>query len=191
MVIKAKGLTWAKYKSGGDGAAVVYESGVVDSDKVVRVDQSEDRNDTSFYADDHKIDSDNSLSGATLAIEMAKVTDDFKAAALGYVKTTDSLQRTADESPYIGVGFIYGYRYLGKNTYKAFWYYKVQFSEGSRSFNTKGESLEFQTQSIEGDAMAVQLASGGAEIFFDESLEMDTEAAARTWLNTRAGIGSK
>lgn len=190
MIIKAKGLTWAKVTGGGNGSAMVYGTGKYDRDRVVRVDQSEERSDSGFYADDHKIDSDNSVNAASIAFEMAKVDDDFKVDALGYEKDTNELRRTTDESPYIGIGFIYGYRHCGKNTYKAFWYHKVQFSLGSRSFNTKGENLEFQTESIEGEAMAVQLTDGGKESFFAESLELDTESAARAWLDGKAGITS-
>ncbi|MBP3720220.1 MAG: hypothetical protein J6J41_02705, partial [Clostridia bacterium] len=69
MIIKVKNLTWAKVSSGGDGAAMAYTGGKVDRDKIVRVDQSEERSDVSFYADDHRIDRDNTVSGASVSIE--------------------------------------------------------------------------------------------------------------------------
>lgn len=190
MIIKVRGLTFAKVSGGGDGSAMTYEGGKSDPDKIVRVDASEDRSDVKFYADDHQIDRDNSVSGASIAIELAKLTDDMKETALGYIKGTNELQVSDDAAPYIGVGFIHGEMYKGNVTYKAYWYYKVQFSRGNRSFNTKGEQTAFQTESIEGDAMGVQLEDGGKTVFFAESTELTTESAARSWLNTKAGFSA-
>lgn len=188
MVIRAKGLTWAPYTSGGNGAAVVYGTGSAETDLVVKVDQSEDRSDASFSADDHVIDRDNSVSGATVSIEVADLPDNMLEDLIGMVKGTDSLTMTAEEAPYVGIGFIYGKVHSGTKTWKAYWYHKVQFSRGSRSFNTKGETTEFQTESIEGKAVAVTLTSGGADAFYEESLTLTSESAARSWLNGRAGI---
>ena len=188
MVIRAKGLTWAPYTSGGSGAAIVYGTGSAEQDLVVKIDQSEDRNDGSFSADDHVIDRDNSASGATVSIEVADLPDSMLEDLLGMVKGTDSLSMTTEEAPYVGVGFIYGKVHCGTKTWKAFWYHKVQFSRGSRSFNTHGESTEYQTESIEGKAVAVSLTSGGQDVFYEESLTLTSESAARSWLNGRAGI---
>lgn len=190
MVIKVKGLTVAKVSGGGSGSAVTYTGGKVDRDKIVRVDQSEERSDVSFYADDHRIDRDNSISAASVSIELAKLTDDMKKDMLGYVEGTGGteLQATDAESPYVGVGFIHGEMYCGTASYRAYWYYKVQFSRGQRSFNTKGEQTAFQTESLEGEAMGVQLEENGSIVFFAESGEVATEAAARAWLNGKAGV---
>lgn len=188
MVIKVKGLTWAKYTSGGNGAAVVYGTGHAETDLIVRVDQSEDRSDVDFYADDHRIDRDNSVSGANVSIEAAKLTDTMLEDLVGMNKKTDALSMTTDEAPYVGIGFIYGSIHCGTKSFKAYWYHKVQFGLGQRSFNTKGETTAFQTMSLEGSAVAVSLTSGGKDEFYEESLVLETEAAARTWLNGRAGI---
>lgn len=190
MVIKVKGLTWAPVTSGGDGAAMVYGTGTAETDLIVRVDQNEERSDVAFYADDHEIDHDNSVNGATVSIEAAKLTDEMLEKMVGMVKGTDSLSMTVNEAPYVGVGFIHGQIHKGNKTWKAYWYHKVQFSRGQRSFNTKGETTAYQTESLEGNAMAVKLSSNGDEEFFTESLALSSEAAARTWLNTKAGISA-
>lgn len=188
MVIKVKGLTWAPFTSGGDGAACVYGTGHAENDLIVRVDQNEERSNEKFHADDHQIDQDNSVNGATLSIEAAKINDLMKEELLGMVKGTDSLRMTVSEAPYVGIGFIYGSVHCGVKSWKAYWYYKVQFGLGQRSFQTKGETTQFQTESLEGNAVAVTLADGDDGSFFEESLELTTEAAARTWLNGRAGL---
>lgn len=188
MVIKVKGLTWAPWTSGGDGAACVYGTGHAEQDLIVRVDQNEERNTVDFYADDHRIDSDNSPSGATVSVEAAKLTDEMLEQLVGMVRKTDALSMTTDEAPFVGFGFIHGQIHRGVKTWKAYWYHKIQFSRGQRSFQTKGETVNYQTESLEGNAVAVTLTDGGPEEFFEESLALTSEAAARTWLNGRAGV---
>lgn len=188
MVIKVRGLTWAKVSGGGSGSAVTYTGGKVQPDMIVRVDQNEETSQVKFHADDHQIDRDNTMNGASVSFELAKLTDEMKQEWLGYESITDGLRRGDAESPYVGVGFIYGSRFKGVNTFKAYWYYKVQFTLGQRSFNTKGETTAFQTESADGEAMAVELDNSGKVYFFEESAELETEAAARAWLNGRAGV---
>ena len=188
MIVGAKHLTWAPYASGGAGSAIVYGTGgTQEVDKVARVDMSEERADTGFYADDHRIDRDNSVNGASVSIELAQLTATMRESILGHVKATNDYTVTDAASPFVGVGFCLKNRYKGTVTYRAYWYYKVQFSEGQRSFNTKGENLEFQTESLEGEAEAVQLTEGGAMAYYVYT-EAETEAAAKTWLTTKAGI---
>lgn len=188
MVIKVRKLTWGPFTSGGDGAACVYTGAKVDSDKIVRVDMSEDAQKQDFYTDDHRIDSDNSISGANVSIELAKLTDEMRTAVLGYEEATSDILVTSKPAPYVGVGFIHGDVYKGTTTYRAYWYFKVQFTRGNRTFNTKGESVSYQTESLEGSAVAVQLSSGGSDVFYADSGELSTEAAAEAWLKTKAGI---
>ncbi len=187
MIIGVKGLTYAPYTSGGDGSAVVYGTGVKDDDKMVHVDQSEERADDKFIADNKVIDRYNGIISASVAIELARLSEDVRTKILGHVKNGSVLSVTEDEAPFVGIGFIYWDRYKASNSFRAYWYHKVQFSEGSRSFNTKGENIEFQTESLEGEAMGVQLEADGKVTFY-EYTEVATEAAARTWLNGKAGI---
>lgn len=189
--IGIKGLTYAPYTSGGDGAAIVYGTGVSLTDYMIRADVSEERQDSPFHADDHQIDADNSLTGATVSLELSNMTDALEKAFLGYVESGTSsateLGVTEADAPFVGVGFIRKERFKGTATYKAYWFYKVQFSKDSDSTQTKGESMDFQTETISGNAMGVQLTSGAAALYYSTK-RADTETAARTWLNGKAGI---
>ena len=190
MIVGVKHLTWAPYTSGGAGAAVVYGAGTMDKDLMVRVDMSEERNDTPFHADDHRIDRDNSVNAATVALELARIPATMREPVLGHVAgsgTTPDYTVTEDAAPYIGVGFMLKERYKGTTKFRAFWYWKVQFSEGQRSFNTKGENLEFQTESLEGAVEAVQLTDGGKFEYYVYA-DFDTEAAADTWLKGKGNV---
>lgn len=189
--IGIKGLTYAPYTSGGDGAAIVYGTGVKLDDYMIRADVSEERQDSPFHADDHQIDADNSLTGASVSLELSNLNDALEKAFLGYVESGTSsateLGVTDADAPFVGVGFIRKERFKGTATYKAYWFYKVQFSKDSDSTQTKGENLDFQTETITGNAVGVQLTSGGATTFYSTK-RADTETAARTWLNGKAGV---
>lgn len=191
--IGIKGLTYAPYTSGGEGAAISYGTGVSLPDYMIRADISEERSDTDFFADDHKIDSDNSMTGATLALELSNMTDELEKALLGYVPASSTsgadLNVTDAAAPFVGIGFIKKERFKGALTYKGYWFYKVQFTRDTDSVNTKADSVEFQTETVNGDAMAVQLETGGASIFYT-TCRKSTEADVRTWLNGKAGISA-
>ena len=135
------------------------------------------------------------VTGANVSLELATLPQAALADMVGYVsdgQTTADLTMTDADAPYVGVGFVHVLRYKGTKTYLPFWYYKVQFALGQRSFNTKGDSTEFQTESLEGKAVAVRLTSGGADSYYVRPLApLATEAAAKTWLNTKAGISAQ
>ena len=186
-----KCLTYAPYVSGGDGGAISYGSGVQLADYMIRADITEERQDVPFYADDHKIDTENSMTGASLSLELANMTDALEKAFLGY--KAESSASTADllvtevSAGFNGVGFYRKERFKGTVTYKCYWFYKVQFSKDSDSTNTKGENVDFQTETVSGDALAVQLASGGDIIYYCINRK-SSESDAVAWLKTKAGI---
>ena len=192
MIIGVRDLTWAKVTSGGEGSAMVYSGGAQETDLMVRADQSEERSDVRFHADDHMIDRDNSVTGASISLELAKLPAAALTDLVGYVEgsgNTPDLTMTDAEAPYVGIGFVHVDRYKGTRMFIPYWYYKVQFSLGSRSFNTKGDSLEYQTESLEGQAMGVRLAADGVDSYYVRpKTPLTTEADAIAWLKAKAGI---
>jgi phi13 family phage major tail protein len=185
--IGLKCLTYAPFTSGGEYTSITYGTGVMLNDYMIRADIGEERGDNPFYADDHKIDADNSMNGATLGLELANMTDDLEKAFLGYVAATSDLDITDKDAPFVGCGFYRKERFKGTITYKCYWFYKVQFAKDSDSTNTKGESTDFQTESISGDVMGVTLTSAGNVIYYTTSRK-DSETNAINWLKTKAGI---
>ena len=187
--IGIKGLTYAPFTSGGEGSSISYGTGVKLDDYMIRADLTEERADTPFYADDHKIDRENSMTGISLSLELSNMTDALEKAFLGYVDgaSTGELNVTDAAAPFVGVGFIRKERFKGTVTYKAYWIHKIQFSKDSDSTQTKGESVDFQTETLNGSAVGVQLSSGGDTIYYT-TIRKSSEADARTWLNGKAGI---
>lgn len=186
--IGIKGLAYAPYTSGGAGSAVVYGTGVWLDDYMIRADLSEDRSDVKFYADDHQIDAENGVNGVSLSLELAAMTDNLDKALLGHTDGTSSeLNVTDKDAPFVGIGFIRKERHKGTISYHAYWLYKIQFSKDSDSAQTKGESIDFQTETVSGNAMGVVLAAAGDVIYYSH-IRQATEAAAITWLKGKAGI---
>ena len=186
--IGIKSLTYATYSSGGDGGAVSYTGGVMLNDYMIRADLSEEREDVKFFADDHQIDSENGMNGLTVSLEVANLTDALDKALLGHVDGTSSeLNVTAKDSPFVGIGFIRKERFKGAVNFHGFWIYKIQFSKDSDSAQTKGESVDFQTETLSGSASGVILSSGGDVIYYSH-YRANTESAVVSWVKGKAGI---
>lgn len=186
--IGIKGLTYATFSTGGEGGSITYTSPRKMDDYMIRADLGEEHEDIGFYADDHKIDRENSMNNVTLSLELANMTEDMEKEILGYKAGSGSeLNVTNEASPYVGVGFIRKERFKGAVAYHAYWLYKVQLAKESDSSQTKGESIDFQTETLSGDAIGVTLSTSGDVIYYSH-LRSTTEAAARTWLNGKAGI---
>jgi len=184
-----KCLTYAPFTSGGEYTTVVYGTGVQLADYMIRADISEERGDVDFYADDHKIDSEKAMTGGSLSLELANMTDALEKAFLGYVQESSASDMTITDkdAPFVGCGFYRKERFKGTVTYKCFWFYKVQFAKDSDSTNTKGENTEFQTETLNGDVMGVTLTASGNVIYYVTNRK-STEADAVTWLKGKAGI---
>ena len=63
----------------------------------------------------------------------------------------------------------------------------MQFSKDSDSTTTKGENVDFQTESVTGDALGVQLAANGDVIYY-AICRKSTESDAIAWLKTKGGV---
>lgn len=186
--IGIKGLAYASFSSGGAGTSVVYSGGVWLDDYMIRGEISEERSDVKFYADDHQIDSDNSLTGVSVSLELANFTDAMDKAILGHTDgTSPELNVTGDDAPFIGIGFIRKERHKGTVTFHAYWIYKIQFSKDSDSAQTKGEQTDFQTETVSGNAVGVTLTSGGKVIYYSHARQT-SESAAISWIKGKAGI---
>ena len=187
-----KGLTYAKYASGGAGGAITYSGGTAKDDYLCKVDINETRDNQKEHADGHQIDAANGLTAVQVALELANNDADIKKDLLGHKtgSATGELDVTEEDAPFVGVGFILCNRFKGVETYEGYWFYKVQFSSGGVSSSTRKENEQWEHETINGEAMGVVLTSGGKALFYTHYDAQTTEAAVRTWLNGKAGISS-
>ena len=157
--------------------------------KAVSCSVSVNNNDAKLFADDVLNESDTTFSNATVTLGVADDDDTVFAPVLGHTLTDGVVTKTAtDTAPYIGLGRIITKMVNGQYKYKAKFLYKVKFSEPSSDENTKGESVEFSTPSIEGLAAAL---SDEAGTWCDEKT-FTSKADALTWIkNKLAAAGTK
>ncbi|MGN0463504.1 MAG: major tail protein [Roseburia sp.] len=93
------------------------------------------------------------------------------------------LYSTKDETNYVGVGFYAPDMIDGVQKYTCIFVYKAQFGMPSMSFQTKGETITFQTPTTTGEFLASDANS-------QELLEVaivDSEAAATAWIKNCLG----
>ena len=194
MYITCKGLTYAKVASGGAGSAVVYSSGGKSLPNLLaKVDLNFQYAEGSDHADGIRIAHKKKITGATVAFELSDLPSDIKKDWLNWQTSTNDLIIDESDPNYIGVGF-----YIWNETpvtegdnWICYWIYKSRFTVDAISASTATDSIAYQHQNVSGDAVGVQLTSGGKMSFVKTNdSPLATEAAAIAWLNTEAGITS-
>lgn len=188
--IGLKGLTYAVVSGGGEGSAMSYTGGVARTGLMMKADVTIDREDVKLYGDNAMVEHANGVTGGTINLELTRLSDDDKAAMLGYESESGNVLRVVDiDAPYVGVGYITKEIASGNTSYIGYWFHKVQFGMSSDSAETKGENSAFQSVNLTGNIMGVQLSSGGNMEFYMTKSDA-TETAIRTWLNNLAGVSA-
>lgn len=90
--------------------------------------------------------------------------------------------KAGDESKEVGYGFYVTEKVDGKKTYVVSWLPKCKFAEGSDTYKTKGDTIEYQTPGITGQALPLDDGT------WKEVEICATEKEAQEWLDQKAGI---
>ena len=183
------GLTniwYSKLTEGADGTPS-YE-GAKQLGKAVSCSVSVTNNEAKLYGDDALAESDTSFAGGTITLGVTDDDDTVFAELLGHTLTNGELIKTAtDAAPYVGVGRIVTKMVNGAYKYKVEFLFKVKFSEPSKDENTKGESIEFATPSVEGIIAALDDAANT----WNKSKTFTSKSDALTYLkNLLAASGT-
>jgi phi13 family phage major tail protein len=158
--------------------------------KAVSCSVSITNNDAKLYGDDALAESDTSFSNGTITLGVTDDDDTVFAPLLGHsIDASGEVIKTAnDAAPYVGVGRIVTKMVNGAYKYKVEFLYKNKFSEPSKDENTKGESIEFGTPSVEG----VIGTLGDVNGTWSKSKTFTTKSDALTYLkNLMAAPGTK
>lgn len=169
-----------------DGTALY--AGAKQLGKAVSCSTSITNNEAKLYGDDTLAESDTSFSNGTITLGVTDDDDDVFAELLGHTVTEDGevIKAASDAAPYVGVGRIVTKMVNGAYKYKVEFLYKVKFSEPSKDENTKGESIEFATPSIEGIIAALDDTANT----WNKSKTFNTKSDALTYLkNLMAAAG--
>lgn len=182
-----RALTYAKVASGGDGTPIVYNGGKMLTNYLCRMEITEERANDNEYADNSKIDSDNSMTGVGVNVELAHNSDDIKKDLLGYVEEAGDLIITEDAAPFVGIGAVIAERFQGVMSYEGVWTYKTQFASAGITAETKRESTNFGHETLNGNGMIVKNSAEEKGRAVARHTFSD-EADAIAWLKTKAGI---
>lgn len=133
-----------------DGTATY--SGAANLGKAVSCSTSITNNEAKLYGDDALAESDTSFASGTITLGVTDDDDAVFAPLLGHsIDASGEVIKTGtDVAPYVGIGRIVTKMVSGAYKYKVEFLHKVKFGEPSKEEQTKGESIEFGTPSIEG-----------------------------------------
>lgn len=168
------GLKYFRYSlltEGADGTPSY--SGAQIPGKAVSCNVSITNNSATLYADDVLAESDTSFSNGTVTMEIDEDDLQTMAALLGHTITEEGVmtRSSADVAPYVGLGRIVVKLVNNVRKYKVEFLYKVKFSEPSQENQTKGESVEFNTTSIEGRVSALKNGNWSVAQTFSEEAD--------------------
>ena len=120
--------------------------------KAIQADLTVNNATASLYADDGVDESVDEFTSGTLSLGLNDLASTVAAELLGARVDTNGVlvNSTNDIAPYVAVGFR-ARKANGK--YRYFWLYRVKFGVPATNLATKGESITFQTPTIEGTVM--------------------------------------
>lgn len=119
-----------------------------------------EKNNAVLNADDSLAESDYSFKSGTVTMTVDEDADEVFAEILGHSISEDGemVRNANDTAPYVALGRIITKMVKGVKKYKVEYLHKVKFNEPNADEKTKGESVEFSTNAIEG---AVHTLSNG------------------------------
>lgn len=143
-----------------------------------------------LFADDGPMESASTLGKIEVEIKKNELTTENKADLLGHSIDSNGgvLYGDSDVPPYVAIGF----RSLKSNgKYRYVWLYKGKFSEPEDQNETKGDSINFQPDTIKGQFVKMNyptVVNGANKRLWKYDLDGDyagaSEAVMSTWFDT-------
>lgn len=183
------GLRTAKYNKIDYGtkkyAEPVQESIIPVLGRLIDAKITEDRNNIKLHADDIIVEKDYSFKGGTLNLTVDDVTDEVYADIKGCETTEKEItESTEDVAPEIGYGHIVTKIYKGVKSYKVEFLPRIQITKVTADSKTKGESIEYNTVSIEATVLELEEEINGMKVGTWKKTEtFATLAEAQTYLD--------
>jgi phi13 family phage major tail protein len=153
---------WSPYVSGPAAGVITYGTAVT-GDHAIEANVEWDRNENNLYGDDAVCEYDNSIVGGTITFTLDHLSAALRASMLGeaQIGSTGVYEISDAVPPHGGFGYIRTVRNNGVTTYDAYWYHDVQFSLSGDASTTRGENIEWQTQTVTGRILPVDMAGDG------------------------------
>ena len=180
------GFKKAKYnKIVGTGYAPLTDSKVPEFEKVIDEKFAPEYNSAELYANDGLAESDYSFKKGSLSLTVADDNDDLCAELFGNTVTDGEVSSNiADIAPEFGYGHIIPKMISGARKYKVEFFPRVKFTKITSDNKTRGESVEFNTTSIEAIVYPLETAVNGLKVGdWEKHQTFETYAEAETYLN--------
>ena len=173
---------WSPYVSGGEGEAIEYGAPVT-SDEIIEANITWTRNANVLYASDRAVETDNSITGGKISLNLDDVSQTLSTSMLGVIGAGSPVTyEDADvAAPHGGFGYIRVKRKSGVTSYEAYWIHDCQFVLTEETSVTRGENIDWQTPKLEGTIFGVDL-DGSGTFKFRKMQIFTTEALARAYL---------
>lgn len=144
--------------------------------KAIEVTINPQSQEASLYADDAMVEYVSAVTGYDISLNVDDLTTEVKGKLLGYEKDADGvvIEHNELDSKEHAVAFR-AKRSDGNYEYRVL--YKVRFAPTEDRYKTQGDSVEFQTPTITGKAMAVTGGLFGANVIDKET----TESVISAW----------
>lgn len=154
--------------------------------KAIKADININKNDVKLYADDTLAESDKTFSNGTMSVETSDISQEDNANVLGHSRTEDGelIANTNDQAPYLGFGFYGSKKVNGQLKYRAVFFTKIQFGEPNDNNSTKGETVTFNTETIEATIMT------NSKGIWKKEKTFDTEREAMQYIDSKFGTDS-
>lgn len=180
----------AKMSAYTPGTTPTYQAGMV-MGKAITGNLTITRNNNPLYGDDGVAEDDNSITAMSLELgltDLEESVQEYMGLLEADGETAGHYIETGDSSPELGVGYIRVRRLNGVTSYQGIWIFRGVFGPTNENSQTKQESIQWQTPTVTGNAMRTLLT--GSKNAFRRKANFETYAAAETWLNGQANIGS-
>lgn len=173
------------------GSAVVYGTPVVFTNPI-EADVAFDRADNPLDGGDVIAENDNGIVGGSLSFNNTHLTPANRATMLGHehigTAPNDYYAETGLPSPAGGFWYVTSEVENNVKMFYAYWIYKTQLAMNEDKAKTKNsKGVEWQTPIVEGPIMGVLVDASGVPKF-RAYMAFTTYAAAKAWVDTKAGV---
>jgi len=176
---------------------VTYTGGAVFAKAIEFSSKIESGDDNNLYADNGIAESDRSFGGGTMSVTTDEIEQAASAAILGITPSTITVGEETDVSelvfdddmaiPDLGFGIIIKKKVNGAYKYRAVFFHKIKFNIPEDAASTQGETIEWQTPTIDGTIMR----DDSAKHAWKSEVTVDTEAEAEAYIQQKLGIIAK
>lgn len=172
----------------GDNGAVTYTNGFI-CGKAISLDITPNYAEGELYADNAQAEYDKQFTYADMTLGTSNLPIECESVIFNHTVTDAAGSnpktvsfKASDEVSEIGFGVVLFSLVNGDAQYIACWMPRVKMTPAGGSYETKGDSITFASESLEGRAYAESNGEYKIHAVFE------TEDAAYAWIKTKAGI---